>query len=65
MHLLVYGPGRLGLAIAGAAVSAGWPAPTLQGLPAEVVVRAGDDRLARPRVEPEAWLSWRVEAGSD
>ena len=33
MHLLVYGPGRLGSAIAAAAVSAGWPAPTLVGRP--------------------------------
>lgn len=50
MHLLVYGPGRLGSAIAGAAVVAGWPAPTLVGRateggragapPADVVVDA-------------------------
>ena len=33
MHLLVYGPGRLGMAIAGAAIAAGWPAPTLVGRP--------------------------------
>ena len=31
MHLLVYGPGRLGSAIAAAAVQAGWTAPTLVG----------------------------------
>lgn len=31
MHLLVYGPGRLGSAIAAGAVAAGWPAPTLVG----------------------------------
>ena len=35
MHLLVYGPGRLGTAIAGAAAAAGWPDPTVVG-------RAGD-----------------------
>ena len=29
MHLLVYGPGRLGTAIAAAAVAAGWPGPEL------------------------------------
>jgi 4-hydroxy-tetrahydrodipicolinate reductase len=34
MHLLVYGPGRLGGAIAAAAMSAGMPAPTLVGRPA-------------------------------
>ena len=31
-------------------------------MPAEVVVGAGGDRLARPRVDPEAWLSWHVGA---
>ncbi len=31
MHLLVYGPGRLGSAIAGAAVAAGWPEPSVVG----------------------------------
>ena len=58
MHLLVYGPGRLGSAIAGAAIAAGWPAPTLVGravhgrrndaLPADVVVDAshGDGVVA-------------------
>jgi 4-hydroxy-tetrahydrodipicolinate reductase len=34
MHLLVYGPGRLGGAIAAAAMSAGMPAPVLVGRPA-------------------------------
>ncbi len=36
MQLLIYGPGRLGGAIAAAAVSAGWPTPVLIG-------RAGPD----------------------
>ena len=31
MHLIVYGPGRLGTAIGVAAVAAGWPPPTLIG----------------------------------
>src|SRR4249920_916003 len=31
MQLLIYGPGRLGGAIAAAAVSAGWPTPGLIG----------------------------------
>jgi diaminopimelate decarboxylase len=31
-------------------------------LPAEIVVGAGGVRLARPRVDPEAWLSWHVGA---
>jgi 4-hydroxy-tetrahydrodipicolinate reductase len=31
MQLLIYGPGRLGTAIATAAVAAGWPQPTLAG----------------------------------
>jgi 4-hydroxy-tetrahydrodipicolinate reductase len=34
MQLLVCGPGRLGTAIADAAVAAGWPAPRLVGRPA-------------------------------
>ena len=33
MQLLIYGPGRLGGAIAAAAVSAGWPTPRLVGRP--------------------------------
>jgi 4-hydroxy-tetrahydrodipicolinate reductase len=33
MHLLIYGPGRLGTAIGAAATGAGWPAPTLVGRP--------------------------------
>ncbi len=33
MHLLIYGPGRLGGAIASAALTAGLPAPTLVGRP--------------------------------
>jgi 4-hydroxy-tetrahydrodipicolinate reductase len=33
MQLLIYGPGRLGGAIAGAAVAAGWPAPVIAGRP--------------------------------
>jgi 4-hydroxy-tetrahydrodipicolinate reductase len=33
MQLLIFGPGRLGGAIAGAAVAAGWPAPLLVGRP--------------------------------
>jgi len=33
MQLLIFGPGRLGLAIAGAAVGAGWQAPVLVGRP--------------------------------
>ncbi len=33
MQLLIYGPGRLGRAIAAAAVDAGWPEPDLAGRP--------------------------------
>ena len=33
MQLLIYGPGRLGGAIAGAVVTAGWPDPVLVGRP--------------------------------
>jgi 4-hydroxy-tetrahydrodipicolinate reductase len=33
MQLLIFGPGRLGGAIAGAAIAAGWPAPVLVGRP--------------------------------
>jgi 4-hydroxy-tetrahydrodipicolinate reductase len=33
MQLLIYGPGRLGGAIAAAAVGAGWPTPSLVGRP--------------------------------
>jgi 4-hydroxy-tetrahydrodipicolinate reductase len=39
MHLLVYGPGRLGTAIVGAATAAGWPAPAVVGRPVEGVHR--------------------------
>ena len=31
-------------------------------LPAEVVLRGGEAWLARPRVEPDAWLAWQLEA---
>ena len=34
MQLLIYGPGRLGRAIASAAEAAGWPDPRLLGRPA-------------------------------
>jgi diaminopimelate decarboxylase len=30
-------------------------------LPAEVALRGGDAWLARPRVEPEAWLEWQLD----
>ena len=30
-------------------------------MPAEVVVSGGAPRLARPRIEPEAWLGWHVD----
>jgi diaminopimelate decarboxylase len=30
-------------------------------MPAEVVVRGGDARLGRPRIEPETWLAWHVD----
>jgi 4-hydroxy-tetrahydrodipicolinate reductase len=33
MHLLVYGPGRLGTALVGSAIAAGWAAPTVVGRP--------------------------------
>jgi len=41
MHLLVYGPGRLGTAIVGAATAAGWPAPAVVGRPVDGVQRQG------------------------
>ena len=40
MQLLIYGPGRLGGAIAAAAVAAGWPAPSLVGRPDDAGRRA-------------------------
>ena len=40
MQLLIYGPGRLGGAIAAAAVSAGWPTPSLVGRPDDAGRRA-------------------------
>ena len=40
MQLLIYGPGRLGGAIAAAAVSAGWPTPSLIGRPDPDALRA-------------------------
>jgi 4-hydroxy-tetrahydrodipicolinate reductase len=39
MHLLVYGPGRLGTAIAAAVETAGWPRPALAGRPSAEGVR--------------------------
>jgi 4-hydroxy-tetrahydrodipicolinate reductase len=42
MHLLVYGPGRLGTAVATAAVAAGWPVPQLVGR------SSGGSRAAAP-----------------
>ena len=33
MQLLIFGPGRLGSAIAGAATAAGWPVPVVVGRP--------------------------------
>ena len=39
MHLLVYGPGRLGTAIVGAATAAGWPTPSVVGRPVDGVRR--------------------------
>jgi 4-hydroxy-tetrahydrodipicolinate reductase len=41
MQLLIYGPGRLGGAIAAAAVATGWPAPVLVGRPDPSGGRAG------------------------
>ena len=35
MHLLVYGPGRLGTAVASAARAAGWPEPVILGRPGD------------------------------
>ncbi len=32
-------------------------------MPAEVVLKDGVARLARPRVEPEVWLGWHVDNG--
>jgi 4-hydroxy-tetrahydrodipicolinate reductase len=44
MQLLIYGPGRLGGAVAAAAVAAGWPAPVVLG-------READRRLPAPTVD--------------
>ena len=30
-------------------------------MPAEVVLRGGVPRLARPRIEPETWLNWQLD----
>ena len=61
MHLLVYGPGRLGTAIAAAACGAGWPAPDLVARPtadvrepaprADVVVDASRGDAVLPNIE--------------
>ena len=45
MQLLIYGPGRLGGAIAAAAVSAGWPTPGLVGRPDPTGRRAEAPRV--------------------
>ena len=62
MQLLIYGPGRLGGAIAAAAAAAGWPAPVMVGRPdpdgarptpppADVVVDASARRRSPANVE--------------
>ena len=33
-------------------------------MPAEVVVRGGEVRVARPRIEPDTWLGWHVDEPS-
>ena len=45
MQLLIYGPGRLGGAIAAAAVAAGWPTPGLVGRPDPAGRRADASRV--------------------
>ena len=45
MHLLVYGPGRLGTAVVTAAAGAGWPSPAVIGRP------AGHRRAPAPHAE--------------
>lgn len=61
MQLLIYGPGRLGGAVAAAAVAAGWPAPALVGRPdvgrravavldADVVIDASTGRAVADNV---------------
>ena len=67
MQLVIYGPGRLGGAIAAAAAAAGWPAPVLVGRPgpdgrrpapprADVVVDASTSAAVAANVE-EALLA--------
>ncbi len=59
MQLLIYGPGRLGGAIAAAAVSAGWPTPVLIG-------RAGPDGTAgrgAPRRRRGRRIRRRIDRG--
>ena len=62
MQLVIYGPGRLGGAIAAAAAAAGWPAPVLVGRPdpdgrrpapprADVVVDASTSAAVAANVE--------------
>jgi 4-hydroxy-tetrahydrodipicolinate reductase len=62
MHLLIYGPGRLGATIAAATIAAGWPAPVMVGRPdadwrrpaavrADVVVDASTADAVAPNLE--------------
>lgn len=53
MQLLIYGPGRLGGAIAAAAVAAGWPAPGVAGRP-DVTGRRADAPWADVVVDASA-----------
>ena len=68
MQLLIFGPGRLGGAIAGAAAAAGWPRPVLVGPPgtprrpttlpaASVVIEASTGRAVADNV------GWSLAAG--
>jgi hypothetical protein len=34
-------------------------------MPAEVVLRGGVPRLARPRIEPETWLDWQLDVADE
>ena len=54
MQLLIFGPGRLGGAIAGAATAAGWPPPVLAGSP-------GSGQ--RPAILPRADVVIEASAG--
>ena len=50
MQLMIFGPGRLGQAIAGAAVAAGWPAPIVVGRPAGSAAFQPDDTSTASRL---------------